>query len=152
MFRLTIESVTRAKYGHQKLLADTDRATQEALEFAGRFAKDHVNKNPQFTPRTGALQAATKTRVIRTASGKLLRISNAKKYASAIDGGAKRHWIGPRNKSALRFRVGGRFVFSKGHWHPGNRPYKFLYRATDAASRALERNLKQRLSAIASRF
>ena len=150
--RLTRSSVTRVKVAHQKVIDDSSKAIDEALAFGGRFAKDHVQRNPGFKPRTGALQRATKARVVRMANGKLLRISNAKKYASAIDKGARSHYIQPIRAEALRFKVGGQYVYSGGHWHPGNRPYKFLYRATRASGRVMERNLKQRLSAIASRF
>lgn len=153
MFRLTFDSVSRVKRGHQHVIAQTDRAIEEALTFAGRFAQDHVRKYPGFKPQSGALQSATKTRIVRTSGGKLVRISNAKKYASAIDGGARPHVIVPKRGKFLRFRGrGGNMVFARRVNHPGNRPYKFLYRATNAAGRVMERNLSQRLSAIASRF
>lgn len=153
MLRLTFESVKRAKYGHQHLINETMRAVDEALQFAGRFAIDHVQKYPGFKPRTGGLQGATKAKLVRTAGGKLVRLSNNKKYASVIDGGARPHVITPKSGRFLKFRgKSGQMVFARRVNHPGNRPYKFLYRATHAAERVMSRNLNQRLSAIASRF
>lgn len=150
-------SVERAKRGHQRLIEDTARAEEDALAFAGRFAKDHVQRYPGFKPRTGALQSATKaSRVARTKGGKLIRLTNNKPYAAAIDGGARPHVIRAKSmgmkRGVLRFKVGNRWVSKREVRHPGNRPYKFLYRATNAAGRVMKRNLTQRLSAIASRF
>ena len=40
-----------------------------------------------------------------------------------------RHWVGPKNKKALRWATGGGFGFSRGHWVRGIDPDPFLYRA-----------------------
>lgn len=149
---LTKESVVRVKRAHQHIAAETARAIEESLEFAGRFAESHVDQYPQFRPRTGQLQAATTHKVIRTRGGKLLKIQNRKAYAAAIDKGAKPHTIAGRNGGLLKFRTSRGWVSKRSVQHPGNRPYKFLYRATTAAYRVLGRNLQQRLSAIARSF
>lgn len=151
---LTAASIQRMKRGHNWLLAAHQREVREALEFAGRFAEDHVQKYPGFTPRTGKLQRSTKHRVVRTAGGRVLKLTNNRAYAPSIDGGARPHVIVPRNKPRLRFfwKKIGRWVSAKKVNHPGNRPYKFLYRAHNAAWRVGERNLRQRLTRIASRF
>lgn len=147
---ISTASIASIRRAHQHIIAETQRAEREALEFAGRFAVDHVQRYPEFRPRTGALQRATKFKVVR---GKTLRIYNDKKYAAAIDRGARPHIIRPRRSSVLRFRGrDGRIVFARRVNHPGNRPYRFLYRATNAAFRVFQRNLEQRLTAIASRF
>lgn len=149
---LTADSIQRMMRGHQHLLADTNRAVAAALEFGGKHAVDYVWQSPTFTPRTGKLQGSTRTKVVRTSGGKVLKIQNTAKHAPAIDGGAKAHWIGPSKKKALRFAVAGGFAFSRGHMHPGNRPFKFLYRAYTSAGRVVDRNLTQRLTAISRRF
>lgn len=149
----TLASIEKMKRGHQQVLAETARAIDESLEFGGRHAKDHVNQHPKFTPRTGALQRATKTKVVRTRGGKLLKITNAKPYAASIDRGAKPHRISAKPGKKLRFRGrGGGLVFASAVQHPGNRAYKFLYRAHRSAGRVTERKLSQRLSRVASRF
>lgn len=150
---ITAASIARLKRGHQHLLAETNRAITQALEFGGDHAKSHVDQYPQFTPRTGKLQAATRTRVVRTSGGKLLKITNNKPYAAAIDKGAKPHPISPKSGGYLHFRGRRGWVRTrKTINHPGNRPYKFLYRAHRSAYRVVGRNLTQRLSSIASRF
>lgn len=148
--RRSLESLKRA---HEQLVAETQRAEQQALEFAGRFALDHVNKYPAFQPRTGALQAATKFRVVRLGSGRLLKLTNTKAYAAPIDLGARPHVILPKRARFLVFRGrDGGLVFARKVNHPGNRPYKFLYRAHSAAGRVFYRNLQSRMAEIARRF
>lgn len=148
----TTASLTRMRRGHEHLLAGHQRAVTESLEFGGKHAVSHVNQHPKFKPRTGALQAATKTKVVRTKGGKLLRISNSKPYAGAIDKGARPHVIKAKAGGKLRFKGSGGWVSKSSVNHPGNRPYKFLYRAHRSAGRVIDRNLTQRLTAIASRF
>lgn len=149
---LTPASVDRVKRAHQHVNAEAARAIDDALSFAGRFAVQYVHDHPEFRPRTGALQRATKARVVRTKGGKVLKLSNPKAYAGAIDKGAKAHPIAGKNGGLLRFRGRNGWVSKRQVQHPGNRPYKFLYRAHRAAYRVLGTNLTQRLTAIARRF
>lgn len=138
---------------HNRLLAENERAIAEALDLAGRHAIEHVELHPEFKPQSGNLQKKTKARVVRTSGGRILRIVNTAPYAGAIDGGARPHLIVPRKAKLLRF-IGrdGRTVFTKRVNHPGNRPYKFLYFATDAADRVFRADIQRRMSAIGSRF
>ncbi|HEY3494740.1 MAG TPA: hypothetical protein VGK73_08650 [Polyangiaceae bacterium] len=145
-------SIARVKRAHRHLAAETARAVDDAMAFAGRFAVQHVHDHPEFKPRTGALQSATKARVVRTKGGKLLKLSNRKPYAAAIDRGARPHVIRAKSGGVLRFRGRNGWVSKREVQHPGNRPYKFLYRAHSAAYRVLGTNLTQRLTAIARRF
>jgi hypothetical protein len=48
------------------------------------------------------------------------------KYARPVEFGAKAHLIRPRNRKALRFKVGGRTVFTRLVHHPGNKARPFL--------------------------
>lgn len=137
------------RHAHEHVLALSQRAVDEELEQSGRVAREHVLDHSQFKSRTGALVKATKARVIRAAGGKKIIVSNSKKYAAAIDLGAKPHIIRPSKKKLLRFMVGGRFVFARSVRHPGNRAYRFLYRATLGAARTAAKNIESRLQQIA---
>lgn len=139
---------------HAQFLAEHDRMTFDALQDAGRHGVDHVQQFPAFKPRTGALQKATQSRVIKTAGGRLVRLSNAKRYAEAIDTGARPHVIAARNAPLLVF-----FWKKKGIWmrtrkvnHPGNKPYKFMYRAYHSAGRVAEQHLATGMARVAKRF
>jgi hypothetical protein len=144
-------SLAKMEREHRRFIARSAHTLEQALESAGEHGVAHVQSYPAFKPRTGALQKATKHKVIR--NGRVLVLSNSKKYAASIDRGARPHIITPKNGRYLRFRGrGGNWVFARRVKHPGNRPYKFLYRATVAAHRFGGRDLRQRLTRLAAQF
>jgi hypothetical protein len=157
-----ITNLDQVRRGHEHFLAGNARLLVEAENMAGRHALTYVRQHSDFTRRSGKLQDKTKYRIVRTAGGRLLRISNPMPYAASIDTGSKAHWIYPKQTSsqgrtirgsALKF-VGraGVMVFRRRVWHPGTRPYKFLYNATDSAYRVLGQELRRGMTEIAERF
>jgi hypothetical protein len=134
---------------HTRFILEHDKAVADEAEKAAQFAEAHVHLYPGFKPGTGALQDATEHKIIRTARGRLIRMVNAKKYAPAIDLGARAHVIRPRRARFLRFTVGGKVVFARKVNHPGNRPYRFLYRATNAAGRVFFIAMQHRMGIVA---
>jgi hypothetical protein len=48
------------------------------------------------------------------------------KYARPVEFGSRAHLIRPRNRKALRFKVGGKTVFTRLVHHPGNKAHPFL--------------------------
>lgn len=146
---IDIGSVQRA---HSKFQTRHALMVQKAATQAGRFAEQHVQDHPTFTPRTGNLQKKTSHKVLVRRGGKILRIQNTAKYAAAIDLGAKPHVIRPRKARALRFITRGKLVFARKVNHPGNKPYRFLYRATNAAGRVLGKELTEGMEREARRF
>lgn len=145
------KSLVSMKRAHEFILAETSRAAREALAFGGKHAVAHVWSYPGFRPNTGKLQGATRAKVIRTRGGSLLRLTNSAKYATPIDTGARPHVIKGKNGGFLHFKTKTGWVRTRSVNHPGNRPYKFMYRAHHSAGRVIERNLTQKLSRIASR-
>lgn len=154
MLRLTLESCARMTRQHEWFLAEHERAVTESLQYGGDQGVAQVQTSPGFKPRSGKLQKATKAKVVRLGSGRVLKMSNAKPYAAAIDKGAKPHVISPKRPGGrLRFRgPGGAFVFARKVRHPGNKAYRFLQRATLTASNKFENQFERRMSAIAARF
>jgi hypothetical protein len=152
--QVQIGNLDQIKRGHDVFLARNERLIVEANERAGRHAEDHVKRYATFKRRSGQLQDKTTHRLIRTSGGRILRISNPKRYAAAIDTGARRHIIRPRRKKFLRFYSAklGRFVYARKVNHPGNKPYKFLFRATTSAHRVLGQDLQRGMSELARRF
>jgi hypothetical protein len=151
MFAWQITNLDEVRKGHAEVIQQTERLVVSELDRAGRFAESHVRRFSTFKRRTGATQAATKHRVLRS-GGKLI-IFNTKKHAAALDRGAHPHLIVARRRKALAFRgADGRMIFRRVVRHPGNRPYKFLYNATNAAYRVLGSNLERGMAAIARRF
>lgn len=120
---------------------------------AAEHIEAHVEAHPTFKPRTGNLQRQTKARVINRGGKTLvIRAENKAPYANPIESGARPHVIRARKGGSLRFRVGGRMVFAKAVNHPGNKPYRFLYRATNSAGRILQQGLASGMARIAKRF
>lgn len=135
---------------HQRFV----RANQAMLEREADDAADqiehHVQQSPGFKPRTGNLQRKTEARVIRSRGKLIVRGQNRAKYAGPIEHGSRPHVIRARRGKALKFvGRGGGIVFRRAVNHPGNRAYRFLYRATASAGRVLGKGLQagmQRLS------
>jgi hypothetical protein len=154
MLRLTIQSCERMTRQHDWFLAENERAVEKALGMGGLAALQRVNSNPPFKPQTGKLQKATKAKVARLGSGRVLRLTNSKHYASFVESGTKPHPIrSKRPGGMLRFRgSGGGFVFARKVKHPGTRPYKFLARGLLAARNEFTDEMDRSMSAIAARF
>lgn len=140
------------KAKHRRGKAMIAAATLKAAEEAAQDALLRSKQSPRFKPRTGALLAATTARAVRLKSGAKVTLKNAKKYAAAIDQGAKPHVIVPRRAKLLRFLSGGHIVFARRVNHPGNQAYRFLYRATLTGYRMLARRLEARLASVARKF
>lgn len=63
-------------------------------------------------------------------------------YAADVNYGTKPHTIKPINASALRFKIGGNYVFAKSVKHPGTKGYRFF----EAGVKKAEDILPERLS------
>lgn len=148
-----ISNLAQISQAHKTFLAKHSLMVQRQSEEAGKFGVDYVNAHPTFKPRTGKLQKGTTYKVLRNANGRVIRLKSSESYAASIDSGAKPHVIRPRRANVLRF-VGrdGHLVFTRRVNHPGNKPYKFLYRATTAAGRILEQSLRLGMDRLAREF
>lgn len=159
---MIISNFDEIKRGHEHFLAGNERLLLECEERAGRHAVEYVQGHSSFKTRTGNLQEKTRYRLIKTAGGRILRITNSAPYAAAIDTGSKAHWIYPKQTttglwttrgSVLAFMGrAGVMVFRRRVWHPGTKPYRFLYDATDSAYRVLGQDLAHGMTDLARRF
>lgn len=145
-------NIGKLREGHDRFLAAHESMVAGAMYDASVGVLAEVALHPQFKPRTGALQKATQTRIVRTRSGRIVRVTNAKTYARSIEEGARPHTITAKNSKTLRFvsRNGG-VVYRRTVHHPGNRAFWFLRKATDVGSERLGRlltNGMQRISRI----
>ncbi len=137
---------------HSKFVRANGELLDKETRRAGEFALVHVGQHPEFKPRTGNLQKQTEFRIAKTKSGAVIKLSNPVKYAGAIDQGAKPHVIRPRRAGSLRFMWRGKLTFARKVNHPGNKPYRFLYRATVAAGRTFETSMRHGMGQLASKF
>lgn len=128
----------------------------KAIAFAAESAVQHVKTKSTFKRRSvRGLKDSTKTRVIRTAGGKLLRLSWPKEYASHVEYGTREHFIFPKRAPWLLI-----FFWEKiGQWvsltrvrHPGTKPYWFGRDAQHEGHRQLGWKLAEGMRQIARRF
>lgn len=116
------------------LLYAIDHESRGTLSDIGSATVADIRANPRgFQRRTGKLQAGTRRRIIKTASGKLLEFENAVDYARPVSSGSRPHPITNANGTT---------------WlHPGTKPTLFLERAATAMAEprfsALERTLER---------
>ena len=142
--------VGRLRAEHDRFLSAHSAMVDDSLRGAAEIVETENWLRPGFKPQTGALQAATKVRVVRTRSGKVVRVTNAKKYARPIEEGANPHWIFPYRARMLRFRGrDGNVVFRKFVRHPGNKAFWFLRKASDVGYDRLGRILTNGMQRIA---
>lgn len=97
------------------------RAAQKYVE----MIHETIDRGEAFTPRTGNLQRSIGWYPKDDFSAVVF--ANAE-YAPFVEFGTGPHLIEPRNRKALMFPVGKRYVFAKRVRHPGSRPYPFFYR------------------------
>lgn len=145
-------NIGKVMHQHATFRKAHDSLVNRELESAGKFGVNYVHLHPTFKKRTGNLQKQTEYRVVRLKSGALIRLQNRAKYAGPIDQGSPRHIIAAKRARALRFSWKGVLVFRRYVVHPGNRPYKFLYRATSAAGRVFETSMRSGMDRIAQKF
>ena len=152
MFQATLVNLGEVRRAHEHFLAENERMLDEAAHVAGKHSIDHVQRYPAFRPRTGRLQRGQQYQVRRLSSGRLLKLYNDVPYANPIDKGSRPHIIRARRALALRFVWHGELRFFSKVNHPGNRPYKFGYRAWQSAYRVEGQYLARRMAELASRF
>ena len=146
-------NLTIIRQGHKAVIAKTNTAIAEVAVETGQAAVAYANSHPRFTPRSGDLQRANEYRVVRTPGGRIVRVLNKKKYAAAIDQGARPHDIHPKvGHEYLHFKGKFGWVRTRRVKHPGNKPYRFLHGATLAAGRAMGPKLGAKMARIAKQF
>lgn len=152
MVFLDIDSLRKEHLKFERAFRD---AVDDEARAAAGYIETHVQKYPGFKPRTGNLQAATEGRVVRVGNRNIRIVgSNRKAYAEPIDLGARPHKIEGRNGGNLRFfwKKQNRWVTTRSVNHPGNRAYRFLYRATTAAGRVFVTSMSERMTQLARKF
>lgn len=86
--------------------------------------------------KTNALDRSVSTRVVQRNGKAVAEVTaggRSAPYGLLHHTGTRPHPIFPRNKSVLRFDVGGVTVFAKSVNHPGTDPNPYLIRAARAA-------------------
>lgn len=147
---------------HQHLVAELAREIDRVTDSKKLtlVAQRAITDNRDIVARTGNLTRRTKAKVIKTGKGRVIKVSNAAKYAWAQDQGSglygpkrSKYVIRPKRAKALRF-IGrdGNVVFAKRVEHPGVKPTRFLYHAADTTGRTLRGWLVTAMHRAATKF
>lgn len=116
----------------------TDKMPRLAILFLSRIAFDEGQRGAARHSKTGALVQSLFNREIQNGREVGQDLQRAP-HALFVHFATKAHAIVPKNKKALRWSGGGRFMFAKRVWHPGYRGDPYLHNAADAAVRQFHR-------------
>jgi len=147
--------VGRIKQAHNVFLNRLVTAVDGEVAQAAAFGIGHVRQFPRgFKHHTGRLAAATTSKVTSNRYSWRVALLNRAQHAGPIDRGARAHVIAARRAPLLVFYWPklGRMMYLKSVNHPGNKPYRFLWRATRAAFRVAVIGIGRAANRIASQF
>jgi hypothetical protein len=148
-----ILNLSAIKKAHQNFIKLNTGALSTEMSRAKVYSEDYARRFPRFIPRSpNGLREASKAQVIRTRGGGIVRLSNAKKYAAAIDKGARPHDIHGSPLLVFFWKKHNKWVRARRVKHPGNRPYRFLYGANQASFREFGERMKAHMAQIARKF
>lgn len=108
---------------------------REVLRRMSKIAYDRMQAGSDRHTKTGALFRSVYNRSIAPNRREVGHDTGAAPYAPFVVFGTRPHDIRPKNKKALRWAVGGKFVFAKFVRHPGYRGDDYLTAAADEAVR-----------------
>ena len=148
-------NLEKLRRDHARTLVAHRHEVKEATREAGAAAAKNVRERSTFKRRGArSLKDATQSRVVIRRGGALIRLSWPKKYAAAIDKGARKHPIDPVRAPYLRFYWAklGQWVSLKHVEHPGNRPFHFGKHAQKAGHVELGQRLRFGMRRVSSAF
>lgn len=136
------------KRARTKFHTALDDVARDAVTFTTERGRDTAKRVGKFKDRTGELRGSIRnSTTVRMGEEHFGYLVAPTIYASWVEGGTNRHWVGPVVGTAMKFEVDGKTRFSSGHYHPGSNPYPFMgpaYIAMEAALIAyLEREIPQ---------
>ncbi len=94
---------------------DTERVADQTI------ARAKVLAGARFNVQTGRYRNGFQKRPTFTARGPGWQVFNPVSYAPYLEEGTKPHVIRPKNRKALRFRIGGRVIYATIVHHPGTK-------------------------------
>jgi hypothetical protein len=112
-------NIGQMRSAHSKFVSALKTTVDNCAEQAAEYELANARQRLTVHRRTGRLSAETRTQVVRTANGRIVRLSNEARsrrgvgYASYVDRGNGTGYIYPRTAPFLRFRIGPLFIRAK---------------------------------------
>jgi hypothetical protein len=143
MINVSVTGTERIK----AVFAQLDNAVKnKIIRQTANDVKDYVEQQADTHTKTGAL--ARSVYISRISDGyEIGHDERMAPYAKFVHWGTKPHVIKPKDKKALRFVAGGKFVFAKSVNHPGYVGHPWLKTAVEQVA---PEKFKQNLSKIVS--
>ena len=153
-------NIQKIKTHHQNFLRKHDAMVADATNTGKleEFVRQHIAQHSGLRMRTNNLVNSTTVAAVRTRSGTIVSVRNKAKQAWAQDQGSglygrRRATYPITGNPYLRFLGrGGQLIYRRKVMHPGVRPTRFLYNATDAAGRLVASYLATRMYEVARKF
>lgn len=126
---ILIASNVRREVGNLGYVTDKQRpALKRALVRGSQRVVSTAKRNlrDNNSVRTGLLRRSITKEVKVEALEVSARVGTNVEYSSYVETGTKAHKIAPRNKSVLKFKIGGVWVFAKQVNHPGSKAKPYL--------------------------
>ena len=139
---------------HERFKQNHNQAVELSATEAANAGEKLSRRRPGFTPRSpiGGAASRTKGRIIRRRGKVIVRLENDAKHAAILEKGSRPHIIRAKPGKTLRFVKGGKTIFTKAVRHPGTKPYRFLSKGRDVASRKFEQVMRPRMIRAAKSF
>ena len=113
----------------------------QALALTAVEVENYVLQQADRHTKTGALIQSVFSRKENESTYRVGHNLQRAPYAVFVHWGAKPHVIVPREKKALRWASGNRFIFARSVNHPGNKPDTWMLRAADLVPRAFAQHV-----------
>lgn len=112
---------------------------ETAMKISLRDVQEYARAHHRFITRTGEAERSIERSGIRHIPGGIEgEVGTTRRITIYLHQGTRPHVIVPRNKLALRWVSGGKFVFSQRVHHPGTRPDEFIFQAAEQLRPAIE--------------
>ena len=121
---------------------------RQAVKSVTEGVAEHARTHHEFTSRTGNLERSIRSYQSQDGLTGYVLISRAwAAYGVYVHQGYKPFTIVPRNKKALRWVDGSKFVFAKRVRHPGYKGDPFLFNALEAKRKYIDMVFENRVEA-----
>lgn len=107
-----------------------DFINQATTRYVARTMVMVLNRSVILAPvDTGLLRSRMQMRMLSTVGLVRGEVFNDTDYAMAVHDGSAAHTVRARRRQALRFRIGGQFVYARSARIPARRGRPFIFRA-----------------------
>lgn len=126
------------------------KSAMKALAETAEDAQTYIEGEAAKHNKTGALVRSVYLRRMSQDAFEVGHDLQVARHALFVHWGTKPHVIRPKNRKALRWPAGGRFVFAREVHHPGYKGDPWLVRAAARAPADFERHVEAHLARITS--